>query len=192
LDDVVGPTNWWDVYDPGEKSVVCHLTIRLPDGTALTKCDAGGFAGMSDAGDDEKSGFSDAFKRAAAKFGVGRYLYGDGVPNYVDELLGTTDAAWRQTSGASHPSHQESYRPEPSQPAPRQQSAHHGQQRSDDDNLPHTGRSLFAWCKKKEDGGEKNVVNYFQECAKRAGYPDRLVQLSENQVSELIRGYLGE
>jgi putative DNA primase/helicase len=46
----------------------------------VTKCDAGGYAGMADSGDDDKSGYSDAFKRAAVKFGVARYLYRDGVP----------------------------------------------------------------------------------------------------------------
>jgi hypothetical protein len=79
LDEVVGPESWYDRYIVGQNSVVCELTIILPDGTHLTKCDAGGFAGMSDQGDDEKSGFSDAFKRAAVKFGPARYLYRDGV-----------------------------------------------------------------------------------------------------------------
>src|SRR6516225_9305874 len=82
LDEVVGPENWWDEYAPSEHSVLCRLTVRLPDGSVLTKCDAGGFAGMADAGDDDKSGYSDAFKRAAVKFGVGRYLYKDGVPRF--------------------------------------------------------------------------------------------------------------
>jgi Rad52/22 family double-strand break repair protein len=80
LDEVLGPANWWDKYMPIENGVICELTIRFPDGSTLTKSDAGGCAGMADAGDDEKSAFSDAFKRAAVKFGVGRYLYGDGVP----------------------------------------------------------------------------------------------------------------
>jgi hypothetical protein len=79
LDEVLGPANWWDHYTPCEHSVICQLTIRLPDGETVTKQDAGGNAGMQDAGDDDKSGFSDAFKRAAVKFGVGRYLYKDGV-----------------------------------------------------------------------------------------------------------------
>jgi hypothetical protein len=39
---------------------------------------------MSDEGDDDKSGFSDAFKRAGVKFGIGRYLYRDGVPGWVE------------------------------------------------------------------------------------------------------------
>lgn len=82
LDAVLGPENWWDEYVPGDKSVICKLTICLPDGMTITKQDAGGYAGMADQGDDDKSGFSDAFKRAAAKFGVARYLYKDGVPHF--------------------------------------------------------------------------------------------------------------
>src|SRR3954470_8050779 len=83
LDSVLGPENWWDEYVPSENSVLCKLTLRLPDGSTVTKSDAGGMAGMADPGDDDKSGFSDAFKRAAAKFGVARYLYRDGVPSYA-------------------------------------------------------------------------------------------------------------
>lgn len=79
LDEVLGPAGWWDDYAVFEHSVVCRLTIKLPDGTTLTKCDAGGAAGMADQGDDDKSMFSDALKRAAVRFGVGRYLYGDGT-----------------------------------------------------------------------------------------------------------------
>lgn len=85
LDRVLGPENWWDKYTPQPTCVICELTIRLPDGTEVTKADAGGHAGMSDEGDDEKSGYSDAFKRAAVKFGVGRHLYGDGLPRFLDE-----------------------------------------------------------------------------------------------------------
>jgi hypothetical protein len=83
LDEVLGPENWWDSYPfIAEASAICLLTLRLPDGSTVTKCDAGGAAGMADAGDDDKSIISDAFKRAAAKWGVGRYLYRDGVPDY--------------------------------------------------------------------------------------------------------------
>ncbi len=86
LDETIGPENWWDEYEQGERSVVCKLTLRLPDGRLLTKMDVGGHAGMQDEGDDEKSGFSDAFKRAAAKFGAGRCLYGDGAPRFERRL----------------------------------------------------------------------------------------------------------
>lgn len=94
LDAVVGPENWWATFAPwGDNGVQCCLTIRTPDDRTVTKCDVGGFAGMSDAGDDEKSGASDALKRAAIHFGIGRELYGDG--NAVAEL--------RELSGSSPP-----------------------------------------------------------------------------------------
>jgi Rad52/22 family double-strand break repair protein len=83
LDSVLGPEKWWDDFTPGEDSVLCRLTVRLPDGSTLTKADAGGYAGMADPGDDDKSGYADSFKRAAVKFGVGRYLYRDGVPSFA-------------------------------------------------------------------------------------------------------------
>src|SRR4051812_16815202 len=58
LDNVLGPENWWDEYVPGENSVLCRLTIRIPDPDGgesggwetLTKADAGGYAGMPDSG----------------------------------------------------------------------------------------------------------------------------------------------
>lgn len=93
LDEVVGPANWWDDYQPIEDAVICRLTIQLPDGQFLTKCDVGGNSKTQDASDVEKSGFSDAFKRAAVKFGVGRYLYGEGVPQFVRDILGTTNGS---------------------------------------------------------------------------------------------------
>lgn len=99
LDSVLGPENWWDEYTPGQDSVMCRLTLRLPDGQLLTKCDAGGYAGMADAGDDDKSGFSDAFKRAAAKFGVARYLYRDGVPEFGGPVLPSADPPPQNNSG---------------------------------------------------------------------------------------------
>ena len=102
LDDVLGPANWWDDYVPLENSVICRLTIRLPDGSTLTKSDAGGYAGMADSGDDDKSGFSDAFKRAAVKFGIGRYLYRDGVPRFVSRTHESSLA--RRRSGTTRPS----------------------------------------------------------------------------------------
>jgi hypothetical protein len=89
LDEIIGAENWWDDYEVlnGADSILCRLTLRLPDGSTITKCDAGGAANMKDAGDDDKSMVSDAIKRAAARFGVGRYLYGDGVaPFVIDEL----------------------------------------------------------------------------------------------------------
>ncbi|MER3602821.1 MAG: DNA repair protein Rad52 [Thermus sp.] len=82
LDQVVGPENWHDQYEvlsvfpsgsnhlreegpekPRLCEVKCRLTIH-----GVTKEDVG-------EGDSLKAAFSDALKRAAVKFGIGRYLY---------------------------------------------------------------------------------------------------------------------
>src|SRR5688572_10685720 len=75
LDDVLGVEGWQDDYqilDDG--SVVCRLRLRLGD-EWVTKMDVGGPSEQPDGGDRLKAAFSDALKRAAVKFGIGRYLY---------------------------------------------------------------------------------------------------------------------
>lgn len=60
---------------PDKLAVCCTITLILPDGQKVSRSDVG----VSDNGEREadrhKSAWSDAFKRAAVKFGVGRYLY---------------------------------------------------------------------------------------------------------------------
>ena len=75
LDAVLGTFNWKDDYtiDAGG-SVVCRLTIRDHDGEWITKTDIGSPSEQPDEHDRTKAAFSDALKRAAVKFGVGRYL----------------------------------------------------------------------------------------------------------------------
>jgi hypothetical protein len=75
LDDVLGAHNWQDEYEClPDGSVVCRLRLRL-GGEWITKMDVGGPSEQPDEGDRRKAAFSDALKRAAVKFGVGRYLY---------------------------------------------------------------------------------------------------------------------
>jgi len=75
LDDVLGVAGWQDEYEClPDGSVVCRLRLRLGD-EWITKMDVGGPSEQPDEGDRRKAAFSDALKRAAVKFGVGRYLY---------------------------------------------------------------------------------------------------------------------
>jgi len=72
LDDVVGPDGWHDSYEVLTNTTqdgvrVVEVLCRLTIGEA-TKEDVG-------EGDSMKAAFSDALKRAAVKFGIGRYLY---------------------------------------------------------------------------------------------------------------------
>lgn len=83
LDDVLGPNNWQDEYEETSQGrVLCKLSIRV-GGEWITKSDGAGMTGT----EGEKGAISDAFKRAAVKFGIGRYLYA--FPNnWVDLVKG--------------------------------------------------------------------------------------------------------
>jgi hypothetical protein len=75
LDEVLGVMGWQDDYEClSDGSVVCRLRLRLGE-EWVTKVDVGGPSEQPDGGDRLKAAFSDALKRAAVKFGVGRYLY---------------------------------------------------------------------------------------------------------------------
>lgn len=70
LDEVVGPQNWQDKYRYEGDRTFCELSLRI-DGEWLTKSDTSDDSNMEAA----KGGASGAFKRAAVKWGIGRYLY---------------------------------------------------------------------------------------------------------------------
>jgi hypothetical protein len=75
LDEVLGLDGWQDDYRClPDGSVVCRLRLRI-NGKWITKVDVGGPSEQPDGGDRLKAAFSDALKRAAVKFGIGRYLY---------------------------------------------------------------------------------------------------------------------
>lgn len=71
LDSACGPANWRDSYVETPKGrTICTLEIRI-DGEWIAKSDG---AGDTDV-EGEKGSISDALKRAAVKWGIGRYLY---------------------------------------------------------------------------------------------------------------------
>lgn len=75
LDAVVGVDGWSDEYEfLPDGSCLCKLRVRFGDAW-ITKMDVGGESEQPDEGDRHKAAVSDALKRAAVKFGVGRYLY---------------------------------------------------------------------------------------------------------------------
>jgi hypothetical protein len=86
LDEVCGPENWQDNYPWSDgKRVVCSIGIKInytgdrggqfPD-EWVWKTDGAGDSDM----EGEKGALSDAFKRAAVKWGIGRYLYDTDSP----------------------------------------------------------------------------------------------------------------
>ena len=80
LDDVLGESNWHDTYRELHKGIVCSLSIRLEcDKEWITKEDGADLTTI----EPTKGGLSDSMKRAAVKFGIGRYLY-DSESVWVD------------------------------------------------------------------------------------------------------------
>lgn len=87
LDSICGPDGWQCNYTPGvNSSIVCNLGVRMPDGSWLWKADGAGATDM----EGEKGMLSDALKRAAVRWGVGRYLYDLKAPKIELEMRGDT------------------------------------------------------------------------------------------------------
>ena len=70
LDQAVGVDGWEERYDFIGGRMMCYLTINI-GGKYVTKADGADDSNIEAA----KGGISDALKRAAVKFGIGRYLY---------------------------------------------------------------------------------------------------------------------
>jgi hypothetical protein len=75
LDEVFGVGGWEEETMPlPDGSAHCKLSVWI-DSRKVCRSDVGSPSEQPDAGDRLKASFSDALKRAAVKFGVGRYLY---------------------------------------------------------------------------------------------------------------------
>ena len=75
LDAVLGVEGWQDDYELlPDGSVLCKLRLKMGNDW-IVKMDVGSPSVQPDVGDRLKAAFSDALKRAAVKFGIGRYLY---------------------------------------------------------------------------------------------------------------------
>ena len=75
LDAVLGLAGWQDAYVETVKGrIICTIKCKI-DGEWISKSDGAGDTGT----EGEKGAISDAFKRAAVKFGIARYLYS--LPN---------------------------------------------------------------------------------------------------------------
>lgn len=184
LDDVAGPENWWDSYERGEHSIICRLTIQLPDGRVVTKCDAGGNAGMSDEGDDEKSGVSDSFKRAAVKWGVGRYLYKNGVPSFAREFQ---PGNGRRRQDKPTPVSETTYIPATTS-RPRLAPAPPGAQSVDFENPPKAGTgAIYFWVKGVGVHFGVDLVTKVQEAAIAEGWPSEWKAWDQDVVDGVVQ-----
>lgn len=90
LDEAVGPEGWEDAFvETPLGRIICTIRIKI-DGEWVSKSDG---AGKTDV-EGDKGGISDAFKRAAVKWGIGRYLYNMPTPWVRCELYNDKWSSW--------------------------------------------------------------------------------------------------
>jgi hypothetical protein len=185
LDEVLGASGWQDDYSALDGGVKCTLTLRI-NGDWIGKSDVGSRSDQPDEGDQRKAAFSDALKRAAVKWGIGRYLYR--LPKqwvgYDPNKRVFTETprlpAWALPNA------------EPAQAAPAkatQSPAGNGGQAStavpspNGDGHHRNGRDLFRWLKDEERGlvddhfcrpGE--LVEHVAQAGAKAGYGTQIVR----------------
>jgi hypothetical protein len=71
LDQLLGIGGWSNRFEFHGDRTLSYLTLKLPSGELVTKVDGAGDTNI----EGEKGGLSDALKRSAVMFGIGRYLY---------------------------------------------------------------------------------------------------------------------
>jgi hypothetical protein len=71
LDEVFGLGGWQCRYTHALDKTICEISVKLTNGEWITRANGAGDTDI----EAEKGAISDAFKRAAVMFGIGRYLY---------------------------------------------------------------------------------------------------------------------
>ena len=193
LDAAAGLENWRDDYDViHEGQVKCRLSVKI-DGEWITKVDFGGSndgdnAGWGDNKDvidrskQLKASCSDALKRAAIKFGIGRYLYsvpdnwfplkngkyffdsGADAPRMPKAFLPSIEALKREQEGARQKQVDQAGSKEPDAP-PKP-----AEKPPADPKLPKDGKAL----KKRLEDAEKKHKGLFQfvaNCGQMRAFP---------------------
>ncbi len=172
LDDVCGPDGWQTSVREGARGMIVKLTIRIPnpDGNSdsllakhVSRCGVAGRREMPDENDIYKASHTDAFKRAASTFGIGRDLYRDGMPSYCADLHNC------QATGTPQGASGGSVGPPPSRPPVDRPSA---PQRQDGPGKPpydKPGKNAFAWAKNVSEYYHTDIAAKMSEYAKKSG-----------------------
>jgi hypothetical protein len=220
LDEVCGPTGWYTEFFPRERGYTCRLHLRVPNEEGkyewMYKEEGGGYAGMSSEEDDEKSGYSDAAKRAGMAWGIARYLYGDGVPAYLGEAppipeppldlraapapaAAPAQPAWPMGAGAAPTSHgpapsYRSIRPgQAAASAPNGPPAGTGGRAYDNFRPPRAGGGAFAWGKHASDHFGADIVKFMETIAQNKGYAGaRLKDWPQEQLDDVVWAVIRE
>ena len=188
FDTVVGPENWRMRYRVETitgwgSAVICTIEVRI-GGEWVGKEDAGGFKEMTEGPrgksvrDEEntvKTGFSDALKRSACMWGVGRELYNDGVADFGPE---TTEGLPSQ----ARPPH--AREPEPTRkPAPARSRSAAPEVKDDDSEF--TNADLIQWARDQEENTGLNVLGWLEKWGRspKRKYPGFITKWSRAQLA---------
>jgi hypothetical protein len=199
LDAVLGPLGWQDSYEClPDGCVVCRLQLRL-DGEWVVREDVGSPGGQPDVGDRRKAAFSDALKRAAVKFGVGRYIYRLDQ-QWVDydpqkkRIVGEPKLpAWALPESVSSP---RVVVPPPADSAPLPEVRGQGEPvnegpapQSRQSGAPSLGERFLARLREKEAefilaklAREGELIQHIRECGAQVGLPEDLRQWTFGEV----------
>lgn len=90
LDSVCGQGNWQDDYKDVGGMLAGGIGINVPDVGWVWKWDTGSESNV----EKEKGHFSDAFKRAGVKWGIGRFLYNLDLQRIAANKAHSKDEKW--------------------------------------------------------------------------------------------------
>jgi hypothetical protein len=202
LDSVCGPHGWFPEYEATQRGYKCRLSILVPmdtEGTSvwMAKEDGAGFEEMGttnkttgefeyDVDNDEKSGYTNALRRAAQDaWGIGRYLYGKGIPTFLDPNASATPMldAVRGVAASERAATSPAPAPEPAPTPPAQAAPVY-----DNFKIPKPGRSVFAWTKEMEKTFETSLVAGMGREGENKGWGNKFAEWTEDQVTEIVMG----
>lgn len=210
LDSVCGPDGWDVTYEATNRGYKARLGILVPtlngSGVWHYKEDGAGFEEMGsknketgefeyDVDNDEKSGYTNAFRRAAQDaWGIGRYLYKKGIPSFLDpnqraDSLPPIDPGM---AAASVPPATLADRniPPPSTREPAPAPAANGQKPFDNFKIPPPGKSVFAWCKEMEKVFETALVDGMGREGEKQGWGKQFANWNQTQVNTIAIGVI--
>jgi hypothetical protein len=183
LDDVVGPDGWDLEQFETSRGIISRLILEVPDGRGglkkVSRTGGGGFRTLQDDDSSYKSGFTSSFRSAAARFGIGRDLYNQGMPGYCADLHDGRASGTPTSGHGSGP------------PAPGGRPNGNGNGTANADSLKppwdKPGRAPYAWAMKVgEHFGNLDVVGRMIAYAEKRRKPKRTDQWDEAFLNECL------
>lgn len=200
LDEVCGIENWKNCFRPGAKDgVLCGISIRI-GAEWITKFDGADNTGSeSSQSEPVKGGLSQAMKRAAVQWGIGRYFY-DIAPEWALFVTGEdTRSRYRseigkekQWHGWNPPLLPKEYLPCRAAPAGRSEPESEPGPESGQMHVPADGEDLFADCASAVRNNYKYLRVELMKCkvkeditAFQKKYSESIKRLPERLAAEI-------